>query len=327
MIVPAIAASLRITALTFCIVSALCLGTAAAAQECGDLDGNGTVVSSDALRLLRFSVGQQVAIQCPGALHCWDTNASNVCDAAEDKTGDQSCSVDDCQGPKGDPGEAGPPGQDAPVPECGDGQAGTGEACDELDLNSQTCQSAGFLYGTLACSACALDTTECTNARYRDNGDGTVTDHQTKLMWEKKTGVPGSPSVCPAGPTCGSVHDVNNAYAWSGGNAPPYGPDGPAYFAFLAELNGLSPLAGHDDWRLPTITELQGILDLSVDGCGWEIPCIDPVFGPTQASFYWSSTTTHDDPTGARMVYFSGAGTGIGGKLAPLHVRAVRSGS
>ena len=36
-----------------------------------------------------------------------------------------------------------------------------------------------------------------------DNGYGTVTDHQTGLMWEKKT---------PAG--SGSVHDVNNKYTW-----------------------------------------------------------------------------------------------------------------
>ena len=26
--------------------------------------------------------------------------------------------------------------------------------------------------------------------RFTDNGDGTVTDHQTGLMWEKKTGKP-----------------------------------------------------------------------------------------------------------------------------------------
>lgn len=77
-------------------------------------------------------------------------------------------------------------------PVCGNTNSEVGEECDGLDLNSQTCQSAGFLYGTLACSACALDTTGCTDTRYQDNGDGTVTDRQTNLMWEQKTGTPGS---------------------------------------------------------------------------------------------------------------------------------------
>jgi hypothetical protein len=39
-----------------------------------------------------------------------------------------------------------------------------------------------------------------------DNGDGTVTDHQTGLMREKET---------PAG--SGGVHDVNNTYTWCNG--------------------------------------------------------------------------------------------------------------
>ena len=42
--------------------------------------------------------------------------------------------------------------------------------------------------------------------RFTDNGDGTVTYHQTGLIWEKKT---------PAG--SGGVHDVNNKYTWCNG--------------------------------------------------------------------------------------------------------------
>src|SRR5687768_14661896 len=44
-----------------------------------------------------------------------------------------------------------------------------------------------------------------------DNGDGTITDHLTGLMWEKKTGTVG---IVPALP---SLHDVNNTYAWCSG--------------------------------------------------------------------------------------------------------------
>ncbi len=213
---------------------------------------------------------------------------------------------------------------EAPEPVCGDGQAGTGEACDGLDLDGQTCQSAGFLYGTLACDACALDTSGCTDDRFVDNGDGTVTDNSTNLMWEKKTGALGGYAVCPGGATCGDVHDVNNAYAWSTGE--PYNPDGPAFFSFLAELNGPSPFAGHDDWRLPTITELKSIVDLGAPGCGSGSPCIDPVFGATQSDTHWSSTTYQSTPSNAWAVnFFYGSGSTY--KTGGYYVRAVRAGS
>ena len=55
--------------------------------------------------------------------------------------------------------------------------------------------------------------------------------------------------------------------------------------------------AGHLDWRLPTIVELLGIRDVNAAGCGGTGPCIDPIFGPTQANVYWSATTDAGSPT------------------------------
>lgn len=162
--------------------------------------------------------------------------------------------------------------------------------------------------------------------RFVDNGDGTVSDRKTCLMWEQKTGTAGGFNVCPGGLTCGSVHDVSNAYAWSTGM--PWNPDGPAFFRFLAELNGPSPFAGHDDWRLPKITELESIVDLSAAGCGLGSPCIDPVFGPTQSFKYWPSSTSHQTSTlYAWVVDFTGGSTYESGKGSNHYVRAVRSGS
>ena len=98
--------------------------------------------------------------------------------------------------------------------------------------------------------------------RFTDNGDGTVTDNCTGLMWQKET-APGT-------------------YTWQ--NA-------------LKYCENLS-LAGHDDWRLPNVRELQSIVDY-----GRKRPRIDPVFG-AEWSWHWSSSTSVDDRRAALLVSF-----------------------
>ena len=140
--------------------------------------------------------------------------------------------------------------------------------------------------------------------RFVDNGNGTVTDNQTGLMWEKKT-----------------TATVETAYVWSTGTAQ----DGPVFFDFLAKLrcinstDGSCGLAGRYDWRLPNISELQTILDCSQPNC------LDPIFGPT-AQFYWSSTTDLNHPSDAWMVYFGDGRLFTQAKNLPQQVRAVRGG-
>lgn len=151
--------------------------------------------------------------------------------------------------------------------------------------------------------------------RFIDNGDGTVTDTSTGLMWEKKT-------------DDGTIHDKDNGYSWSTGE--PYNPDGTAFFTFLATLNGPAPFAGHDDWRLPTITELLTIVDLTKGYCGGGTgACIDEaVFGPTQADYYWSASTASGAPLYAWCLRFFSGAAGVEGKPTLVdYVRAVRGGS
>jgi hypothetical protein len=143
---------------------------------------------------------------------------------------------------------------------------------------------------------------------YTDNGDGTITDNVTGLMWEKLS-------------LDGSIHDVNNAYGWYA--AP----------TKIATLNSGS-FAGHTDWRLPNRLELETLVD-----AGHTPPCIDPAFdthGPpgctvvtcsfTQTNGYWSSTTYQSTPTKAWFVYFNTGEVEASPKTNVTYVRAVRGG-
>jgi len=156
-------------------------------------------------------------------------------------------------------------------------------------------------------------------SRFVDNGDGTVTDHQTGLQWEKKdNGIP-----------VPTVHTSTNTYSWSqlitnNGTG------------FLDQINNCvssdgstvtGGFAGHCDWRLPSIAELQGIVDLTASGCGVGSPCIDPIFGPTVADFYWSATTYAFVPVVAWDVNFFNGSVGNVSKIFNSYVRAVRTGS
>src|ERR1041385_2389055 len=147
-------------------------------------------------------------------------------------------------------------------------------------------------------------------ARFVDNGDGTVTDHQTRLMWEKKQdlGWPGYPPL-------DETHAVDDRFTW-GGDA--YGrtcswcsygrPFGNLFYDFLTRLNRADDYSTdggativhrtYGDWRIPNILELKGINDPSKPNC------LDPIFGPvigsggfrTPPALFWSSTIDASSP-------------------------------
>jgi hypothetical protein len=153
--------------------------------------------------------------------------------------------------------------------------------------------------------------------RFLDNGDGTVTDTQTGLMWEKKAEQDGFANA-------NDVHDADNTYTWTA-----------AMSDWLSQLNGrtnvVAPktpgLAGYSDWRLPNVDELESINEFSnADPSCSPGPCVDPTFGPTAAYFYWTSTGDANFPSAAWYTYFGGGGSGTVPKDRLFHVRAVRGG-
>ena len=114
--------------------------------------------------------------------------------------------------------------------------------------------------------------------QFVDNGDGTVTDQATGLMWMQQDS--------------GAGMNWQDALAW----------------AESLEL------AGHDDWRLPDAKELQSILDYTRSPSTHGTAAIDPVFSCTAITdegggadypFYWTGTTHANWTTspGAAGVY------------------------
>jgi len=120
---------------------------------------------------------------------------------------------------------------------------------------------------------------------YTDNGDMTVTDGVTQLMWQENI-------------------DTSTTQA-----------DAATYCSNLT-------LAGHKDWRLPSLPELLSIVDYSRSS-----PSIDPTYFPkTPASgHFWTSTLVAGSTTkGYDVSFLYGGFDGNNTLSSKLWVRCVR---
>ena len=130
------------------------------------------------------------------------------------------------------------------------------------------------------------------------NGDGTVTDTNTDLMWQQcNYGQSWSPPECTG--------DVATR-SWD------------QALAYVQELNTTHYL-GYEDWRLPTRNELQSIVNYSI-----YFPAT--TFPNTVVSDYWSSTISAYASDNAWGVHFYSGYVGYYGKDIYGYVRAVRGG-
>jgi hypothetical protein len=130
-----------------------------------------------------------------------------------------------------------------------------------------------------------------------DNGNKTVTDNATGLMWQKE--------------------DDNIKRTWT---------EAVSYCDALI-------LAGYSDWRLPTVNELWSLKQPN----DYTDPTIDETYFPNTDSVYWTSTEggrseeggsikITNDPSKAWVVAFSLGITLAGNKSSPCYVRCVRRG-
>lgn len=121
---------------------------------------------------------------------------------------------------------------------------------------------------------------------YTDNGDGTVTDDVTGLVWQRC-------ALGRSGATCDG--DTANFTWWEAAGA-----EDAAGNPMAVDACGSSTVAGHSDWRLPTPREL---IELANHGDTWT--AIDTAAFPATSSVeYWSSAPVTYDPRWAVSVTY-----------------------
>ncbi len=112
-----------------------------------------------------------------------------------------------------------------------------------------------------------------------DNGDNTISDKATGLMWDK--------------------NDSNKGMEW-------------AEALEWAQTMNAQKHRGYDDWRVPNAKELQSIVDYSRSPQASNSAAIDPVFNISKISvetgledypFFWSSTTHLNTKWASSAVY------------------------
>jgi Protein of unknown function (DUF1566) len=129
---------------------------------------------------------------------------------------------------------------------------------------------------------------------FTDNGDGTIKDKQTGLTWQKCSVGQDNNATCS-----------NTATSRTWTNA-------------LSDCNTLT-LTGRT-WRLPSLKELQSIMDKTLS----TLPSINTsIFPATANDSYWSSNTSVSNAPDAWFVSFNSGGVSGNVKTVNYYVRCV----
>ncbi len=147
---------------------------------------------------------------------------------------------------------------------------------------------------------------QVTQAGYIENGDGTVTDVKTHLMWMQC-------AQGQAGPQC---EGVVLQYTWD------------LAMRIPEALNKRGGFAGYTDWRMPTLQELQSLVKKD----SHPTICLD-AFPNAPEALFWSSTQLQeginegekDENALVWNVYFGSGSLGTNAQYNSYAVRLVRS--
>lgn len=132
------------------------------------------------------------------------------------------------------------------------------------------------------------------DSRYTDNGNGTVTDNQTALMWKQ----------CSEGQTEASCNGAVQRMTW------------PEALAVSEQAS----FADYEDWRLPKVDELKGLIESACSN-----PSVNQrYFANTYAGGYWTSSKFEGDDDYIRYVEFQGGKSSYNGESTYYAVRLVR---
>ena len=138
--------------------------------------------------------------------------------------------------------------------------------------------------------------------RFNDNGNGTVTDNLTGLMWTKDANAPG-PSACSPGTNMTWQSTLDYVKCLNNNNYLDYG-----------------------DWRLPNLKELRSLVDYSNNR--YSLPPDHPFINviTTDYSYYWSSTTAAGNTSSAWTLFMPNAAIVSQPKTGSDYVWPVRAG-
>lgn len=153
---------------------------------------------------------------------------------------------------------------------------------------------------------------------FTDQGDGTITDNATGLMWEKLS-------------DDDTIHDTDTLYSWADA------------FAVKVLLLNSTAFAGYTDWRLPNVFELFSLVDNTglsphvnevfntgcMPGCNvLTCSCTERVVEGFGEARYWSSTSldfAFGSPSALFVDFYFSVVDGEE-RWSDLQVRAVRGG-
>lgn len=155
---------------------------------------------------------------------------------------------------------------------------------------------AGIEPAVTAIFGTAYNTPPWTGVRFVDNGDGTVTDNLTALIWLKNANCFGTRLWATA---------LSDANALASGSC------------------GLSDGSSAGAWRLPNGNELHSLIDPAQSNPA--LPAGHPFTG-VQSDNYWTSTTVDYQPAGAVIVVMSNGSLVGAFKSGAVYVWPVRGG-